>query len=83
MKAIVTKRSEVTKNNNYILTIEVTEKSAFGIKHQGTYNMAVKATEDAAAVGFQTDIDLGSFTIVEREGTDKETGEVFKCKWLQ
>lgn len=82
MKAIVTKRSEVTKNNNYILTIEVTEKSAFGVRHQGTYCMAVKATEDAANIGFEAEMDLASFTIVEREFTNND-GEVIKCKWLQ
>ena len=80
MKAVVIKRSDVTTNNNIILTIEVQKVTPFGMK-SAKYCMAVKA-ESAVDLEFECDIDLNDYTIVEREFVNSD-GEVVHCKWLQ
>ena len=90
MKLSVAKRSDVTSNNNYILTLVGDDeiiKTALGNKtKRHKYLCAVVADKDAPAVGTELDIDLSQFTVSARESqfVSEDTGELITVtnKWL-
>ena len=83
MKATVTKVSEITKNNNVILTL-VCEgspvKTPFGVKTpKFTYLMAVEAGSNPD-VGYEDELDLSIFNI--KESCNVVDGKTLTSSWL-
>lgn len=83
MKVTVSKASEITSNNNVILTLVgqgQPVKTPFGIKTpKYTYLMAVEAGSELE-LGEEADLDLNMFDI--RESSNVVEGKTLTSKWL-
>ena len=83
MKAIVTKKSEITKNDNIILTLTCTGtpvQTPFGMKTpKFTYLMAVEAGSEPE-LDYEADLDLSMFVV--RESCNVVDGKTLTSNWL-
>lgn len=89
MKAVVTKKSEITKNNNVILTLVCTgtpTKTALGlVTPKFTYLLAVEAGSEPD-IDYEADLDLTLFNIVESCNVVKDVegnNKTLTSKWLK